>query len=247
MTTAPVADQRRLLDLQALDTRLDQITHKRATHPAHARVAEISAQATDLRTALVTSQTARNDLRRELAKAEADVEQVRSRAARDQARLDAGAGTAKDMQALTSELGALSRRQADLEEIELEVMERLEAHETALAEIQRAFDALEEARATAAAELDEVLTALDADAARVRAERDELAEHVEPSLRALYEKLRSRLGGFAVAPLLHGRSEASGLMIPATELARIKALPPEEIVYCEDSGRILVRSEDSWL
>ena len=30
MATAPAHDQRRLLDLQALDTRLDQIAHQRA-------------------------------------------------------------------------------------------------------------------------------------------------------------------------------------------------------------------------
>jgi predicted nucleic acid-binding Zn-ribbon protein len=245
VTTAPAADQRRLLDLQALDTRLDQIAHKRANLPTLTRLTELGTQAKDLKTALVTSQTARGDLRRELAKAEGDVEQVSTRAARDQARLDAG-GSVKDLQALTSELVALAHRQADLEEVELDVMERLEAHEAALAKIQVAYDALEEARAAAGAERDAAFDELDAEAARVRAERDALAAAVEPTLLALYEKLRARLHGLAVARLRHGRSEASGLTIPAHELARIKALPPEEIVFCEDSGRILVRSEDSW-
>ena len=41
MTTAPAADQRRLLDLQALDTRLDQITHRKKTHPLLARLVEL--------------------------------------------------------------------------------------------------------------------------------------------------------------------------------------------------------------
>lgn len=247
MTTAPAADQRRLLDLQALDTRLDQIAHRKKTHPLLARLTELDKQAGDLHTALVTSQTARGDLRRELAKSEGDVEQVRNRAARDQARLDSGTGTAKDLQALTHELAALAKRQGDLEEIELEIMERLEAHEAAVAELQRAYDAQDEARRAVVAERDAAFAELDTEGARVRAERDQMASEVEPSLLALYEKLRARLGGLAVAPLRHGRSEASGLMIPATELARIKALPPEEIVYCEDSGRILVRGEDSWL
>jgi hypothetical protein len=34
--------------------------------------------------------------------------------------------------------------------------------------------------------------------------------------------------------------------VPATELAKIKATPEDEIVYCEDSGRILVRGEDAY-
>ena len=132
MTTAPVEDQRRLLEVQALDTRVQQLAHKRTSLPALVRVAEVESQLADLHTALVTSRTAVNDLRRELAKAETDVEQVRARATRDQSRLDSGAVGAKDAQALVSELESLARRQNELEEIELEIMERLEAHEEAL-------------------------------------------------------------------------------------------------------------------
>ena len=66
MTTAPAADQRRLLDVQTLDTRLDQLAHKRRTLPELARLAELEAQLDDLYTALVTSQTAVSDLRREV-------------------------------------------------------------------------------------------------------------------------------------------------------------------------------------
>ena len=102
----------------------------------------------------MTSQTAVSDLRRELAKAEADVEQVRVRAARDQARLDSGQGSPKDLQALQSELVALGRRQAELEEVELDVMERLEAHETALTEVTTAHESLADQRARVEAERD---------------------------------------------------------------------------------------------
>lgn len=83
MATAPAHDQRRLLDVQALDTRLDQIAHKRKTHPTLSRLAELEAQLADLTTSLVASRTAASDLRRELTKAETDVEQVRTRAERD--------------------------------------------------------------------------------------------------------------------------------------------------------------------
>jgi hypothetical protein len=246
VTTAAPEDQRRLLAVQALDTRLGQIAHRRATVPALVRLAELDGQLADLETALVTSRTAANDLRRAVAKAEGDVEQVRTRATRDQTRLDSGAGSAKDLQALQSELASLGRRQAELEEVELEVMERLEAHEAVLAELTGAHRALAAQRDEVVAERDAAFAELDADAERVRAERAEMAAPLDDKLTALYEKLRGRLGGVAVAALRHGRSEASGLMVPGTELARIKALPPEEIVYCEDSGRILVRGEDAF-
>ena len=58
MATAPAHDQRRLLDLQALDTRLDQIAHQRAKHPTLARLVELDSQLADLTTTLVASRTA---------------------------------------------------------------------------------------------------------------------------------------------------------------------------------------------
>ncbi|VTR75870.1 zinc ribbon domain-containing protein [Cellulomonas hominis] len=246
MTKATPQDQKRLLDLQALDTKLDQLAHKRTSLPQHARIAELDGRIADLDTAIAASRTAVGDIRREVTKAEADVQQVRDRAARDQTRLDSGTGSAKDLQALQSELASLARRQADLEDVELEAMERLEAHEGALGELTTAHAALLNDRAAIIAERDAELAVIEKQAEQVRAEREAMAAPLEDRLIQLYDRLRGRLGGVAIAALRHGRSEGSGLPVPATELAKIKATPEDEIVYCEDSGRILVRGEDAY-
>jgi hypothetical protein len=138
VATAPPEDQRRLLDVQALDTRTQQLAHQRRNLPALAKLTELDGRIADLRASLVESRTRVADLKRELVKAETDVEQVRNRATRDQQRLDSGGVSAKDAVALTDELGSLATRQAALEEIELDVMERLEAHEEALAQVEAA-------------------------------------------------------------------------------------------------------------
>lgn len=241
MTTAPAADQRRLLDVQELDTRLDQLAHKRRTLPELARLLELDAQLADLHTALVTSRTAVEDLRRELAKAEADVEQVRSRAARDQARLDSGQGSAKDLQALTSEIASLARRQGDLEEVELEVMERLEAHEGALTEVTRAHDALVAQKEAVEADRDAAFRTIDADAERVRGERATAAEGLDAGLVTLYERLRGQLGGLGAAPLRGRRCEGCRLELNPLDLDAIRSKGEDQVVRCEECGRILVR------
>lgn len=246
MTKASPQDQQRMLDLQALDTKLDQLAHKRRSLPQHARIAELDAQLADLDTAIAAARTAVGDIKREVAKAEADVQQVRDRAARDQAKLDSGAGSAKDLQALQSELVSLGRRQGDLEEVELEAMERLEAHEGTLGELTTAHAALLNDRAGVAAERDAEVAVLDGQAATVLAEREATAAPLEERLITLYDKLRARFGGVAVAKLTHGRSGGSGMPVPPSELATIKATDADEIVYCEDSGRILVRGEDAF-
>ncbi len=246
MITAAPEDQRLLLQLQQLDTRLDQILHRRDSLPELTGLAGVEARLADVAAALVTSRTAAADLRRELTKAEADVEQVRNRSTRDQARLDSGSATTKDVQALSSEMDQLARRQAALEEVELGVMERLESHEAALAEIESAHAVLVGQRVEAQAALDAARAVLDAEAADVRARRDALAAPLDPGLLALYERLRRRLGGVAVAALRHGVSEGSGLPLPPSEISRVKAMPAEELLFCEDSGRILVRGEDAF-
>lgn len=246
MTKAPAQDQRRLLEVQGLDTLLDQIAHRRTTHPTVARLAELDGQLADLTTSLVASRTAVSDLRRELTKAETDVEQVRARADRDQQRLDSGAVGAKDAQALMSELESLGRRQHALEEIELEVMERLDAHESSLAAVESAHAELVMARDGVAQEQTAAFAELDQQAEHTRTERAAKAQGLDEKLVALYDRLRARLGGVAAAALRHGRSEGSGLPVSPTELNRIKALPEDEVVLCEDSGRILVRGEDAF-
>lgn len=241
MTTAPVADQLRLLEVQALDTRTQQLAHQRRTHPAHARVAELAAQVADLESAVVTSRTAAGDLRRELTKAEADVEQVRSRATRDQARMDSGAASVKDVQALATELENLTRRQAALEEIELDVMERLEAHETALAGVTQARDELLASQQAAQADLAAQLAVIDEQVAAVSTERATRVEGLDAGLVTLYERLREQLGGLAVAALRGRRCEGCRLELNPSDVAHLNAAEPEQVVRCEECGRILVR------
>lgn len=241
MTKAPVEDQRRLLDVQALDTRLQQLAHRRKNLPELARVAEIDAQLADLNTALVASRTAASDLRRELAKAESDVEQVRTRAAHDQTRLDSGAVSAKDAQALVSELESLGRRQGLLEEVELEVMERLEAHEDTLTKLDEANQKSLDARAAAVADLDAVYAEIDAEAAGIATQRAAAVTGLDAALVALYEKVRAHLGGQGAAALRAGRCDGCRLDLDQTALEAIRAQPADEVVRCDDCGRILVR------
>lgn len=245
MTTAPAADQLRLLEVQALDTRAAQLAHQRANHPLHERLTDVDARVADVEHALVTSRTALGDLRRELAKAEQDVEQVRARAERDQKRLDSGVVSAKDTQAIVSELESLGRRQEALEEIELEVMERHEAHEKAVADLSSAHEELLAEKERVAGELERETAGIDEQATAVAAERAERADGLDAGLVQLYDRLRGQLGGLAVAPLRGRRCEGCRLELNPSDVARIAAAPPDQVVRCEECGRILVRGADA--
>lgn len=241
MTQAPVADQLRLLDVQALDTRLAQLAHQRKSHPTLATLEEFAARAADLERARMETNVVVSDTRRALAKAETDVEQVASRAARNRQRLEAGAGTAKDMQAMSHELESLGKRQSDLEEIEIEVMERLEAAEAQLAAITEQRDALQADVTRVEAERDQAFAEVDAEAAAVTANRASAVEGVNDALLALYERVRKQTGGLAVIALRGETTEGFQVPLSLTERAAIRDADPNEVIQSEDHGYILVR------
>ena len=244
MVNAPPEDQRRLLEVQALDTRAQQLAHQRRTLPALATLTELEKRLADLQTSLVDSRTALADLERQLAKAEADVAQVRARATRDQQRLDGGALSAKDSQAMLSEIESLARRQGVLEEAELDVMERLEAHQGSLAKVEAAHAELVAAQEKALAERDAKWSEIDAAVAQVAADREKAIAGLDVGLLALYERLRAQLGGQGAAALRGGRCEGCRLELNSGDLATAKAAPAEQVVRCEECGRILVRLRD---
>jgi len=196
---------------------------------------------------LVRARTAEADVQREVAKADSDVQLVRDRSARNQTRLMAGQGTAKDMQALQHEVDSLTRRQAELEDIELEVMERAEGLAAAVAELegQRAelvarIDELTAAR-------DRVLTELETEAATVARPRADIVAGVGDELVALYEKIRASSGGIGAAALRQRRCEGCRLELNQVDINRIRAAADDEVLRCEECRRILVRTGESGL
>ncbi|MGL5860242.1 MAG: zinc ribbon domain-containing protein [Phycicoccus sp.] len=244
---ADSARQLRLLDLQAIDTRLDQLAHARATLPQLAELTDLEGKARLLDDQLVRTRTELGDVQREVTKADADVQLVRDRAARNQARLDAGTGTAKDLQALQHELESLARRQSELEDVELEVMERVDAAEHDLAELERGRGELSERIAAVQAARDEAFATLDAEAAEVGGPRPAVAGEVGEDLLGLYEKVRASSGGTGAAALQQRRCLGCQLELNAVDLQRIRAAAPEEVLRCEECRRILVRTPESGL
>ncbi|MBH5334577.1 hypothetical protein IHE55_07085 [Streptomyces pactum] len=247
MNAAP-ADQIRLLDLQALDLRLAQLAHKRRNLPEHAEIDALSADLTQLRDLLVAAQTEESDTAREQTKAEQDVDQVRQRAARDQKRLDSGAvGSPKDLENLQREIASLAKRQADLEDVVLEVMERRESAQERVTELTGRVSAVQAKADEATARRDAAAAEIDAEIATVTKERGIVAGSVPADLLKLYDKLREQQGGVGAARLYQRRCEGCRLELNITEINELRAAAPDAVVRCENCRRILVRTPESGL
>ena len=233
--------QRRLLDLQAIDTTLAQLDHRRRNLPELAEIDRLGKAQAGLEDERATAQAAVNDLDRDIARIDRDVEQVRIRKDRDQGRLDAGTGTAKDLEALLHEIGTLNRRQGELEDSELELMERKEQAQATLEEAERRVRETHLDLEAAQRRRDEALAAIAKDEEFRMAGRRPLAADLPADLIALYEKVRAQTGGFGTAALRGNRCEGCRLELSGSELAALRASAPDEVIRHEECRRILVR------
>jgi uncharacterized protein len=237
--------QLRLLEVQTLDTRLAQLAHRRRTLAERAELANLEQEAMHLRDRITAAETEVSDLHRDQLKADADVEAVRVRADRDRERLNSGAGSPKDLENLQHELESLARRQSELEDVELEIMQRLEDARGALSALEA--DRLEnDARqASVSSVIAQAETEIDAESADLTRARSALAEDVDEVLRTLYEKIRADQSGVGAAALHRGQCGGCRITINQTELARIQVAAADEVVRCEECRRILVRTAES--
>lgn len=243
MAKAAPQEQLKLLDLQALDAKLKSLENRAAKVKSDPRVAEGTAAVNAARSALSAVDTELGDARRELARAEADVEQVSTRIQRDEARLNSGTGLSKDLMALQSDIASLNKRRSDLEDVELEAMEKVDSLTAERMLKEQDKDQAESSFGALREELQAQLSALEAERKQVFAERADCAASVEPALLALYEKTLQRRG-IGAARLFHGKSEGSGFQLSPGDLADIKNAADDDVVFCPDSGCILVRSAE---
>jgi uncharacterized protein len=244
---APPETQLRLLELADLDAELNRIEHRRRGLPEVAEVEKIEARDTELRDAIAAAQASERDLAREQSKAEADVDQVRTREARDRQRLEAGqVSSPRELESLQSEIASLARRQSELEEVALEVMERREVAQASYDALVEERDQLGARRETATAKRDEVLAELAEQSGKASDQRATVATDIPADLLTLYDKLRAQ-HGVGAAALRRGRCEGCHLSLNTVDVNRLRAAAQDEVLRCEECRRILVRTPESGL
>lgn len=245
MRAAP-ADQLRLLDLQQVDTGLDQLAHRRRTLPELAEIDRLTTEQRAQRDDVVRAETEVSDLGREQRKLEADVDQVCARAERDQQRMRIST-SAKEAESLQHEVTSLSRRQSDLEDQVLELMERREESDGRLSAATTRLTCSVSGYEVAVSGRDEAFAQIDADVSEQQDVRAAIAAELPAELLAHYERMRTSSGGTGAARLFRRRCEGCHLELSGGDLQRVRAAAEDEVLHCEECGRILVRTAESAL
>jgi predicted nucleic acid-binding Zn-ribbon protein len=231
-----------LLIVQEHDTRVDQILHRQETLPERAELDKVMAQVSAVEAEAAEVEGRRHELGRAQQRIEDEIGSLGERASAHDKQLYSGTiANPRELQSLQDEIAALKRRIGQLEDQELEVMEQIEPLDADLARLTADRAELDERGGALRVAIAEAEVALEDELAVVRTERDAAASAVDPDLLAEYGRLRSRAGGIAIARLVGAQCGGCHLSLPAVEVARIKRLPGDEPVHCEECGRLLAR------
>ena len=235
------SDQMQILDIQRMDFHLATLRNKAAALPETQELLGKNQRLTVVRDLEIAAQTQISDIKRELLRSEADVEQVVSRLERDERRLADGSTAPKELEKLQHEVETLGIRRSELEDVELEIMLRVES-------VKDRLDELKSEETLLISELEEIesrkflaLAGIDSDVAATLAERMITVSQIDGVLVDLYEKIRRNNNGTGAAALREGRCEGCHLAINSVEISRMKTLAPDEVVRCEECRCILVR------
>lgn len=240
-------DQERLLELQKIDTHILQAEHRRNSLPELSEIARLEREISEMTTQRNELTVEQSDIKRELSKADEDVEQVRNRKKKDEARLASGTGSAKDLENLQHEVATLDRRIAELEEVELEVMVRFEETEKNVVALDDQIANLATEKSTLESRANEKLDAISQELEILHGDRKDLSASIDGELIKLYEKIRSDRAGVGAAEIIRRRCTGCQLDLTAADVARFAATAADEVIRCEECRRILVRTADSGL
>ncbi|MCL2483255.1 MAG: C4-type zinc ribbon domain-containing protein [Propionibacteriaceae bacterium] len=231
----------RLLDLQGLDTAIEQVKHKASVLPVHQAIADLMKRRTQVGENLIQAKTVLSDLTVTAERAEADVVPVRERLARNQARVDAGEMEAKALSIALDEIVHLKQRVSDLEDAELEAMEAMDRATAQVGQLTESVDTIEQ-------ELREQVDARDAQVGELAGQaralgqtRAETAAQINTALVTLYDKIRTRSSGIGVTRFQGRRCGGCGLEATVADYNTYMNAAPDEVIRCAECDRILVR------
>ena len=241
---AEVAQQRSLAEVAELDAELSRIAHRQTHLAEQQRYEQLRADHRSANDRLAALQLALEDLDAQVKRFESEIDAVRQREERDRSLLASGSPNAKQLAELQHELDTLRRRQSNLEDSLLEVMERREQLQGDQAAELTRIDALQNELAAAQKARDDAVAEIE----RTRRERDErraeLVAGLNADLIAIYE--RQRAAGGVGAGLLQGRRcGACRIELGRGELARVSAAADDDVLRCPECGAILLRVKGS--
>jgi predicted nucleic acid-binding Zn-ribbon protein len=228
-----------ILELQAADTRADQLRHRRANLPEQQAVATAAAALAEWQRASEAMRSTLAELDAVIAASERDSHAIDVQRERLERQLKTIIAP-REAEALQHEIATLQQRRSDLDDGELEALEQQSTIDDELTALGAQEPALRQSLAGAQAAAAEATTAIDAELATIATDQERLRAAVDSTLLARYDRLRGHQ--MVAAAALNGRRcEGCHLDLSATEIDEVRdAAAGTGLAECPHCGRLLV-------
>jgi len=225
-------------DIRTLQELDDELARAGAALEDARRRLQGSEELADARAAFTTAEADLNEARKEQRRIDGLVQGLTAKIVPEEKRLyDGSVRNAKELSNIQHELELLKAQRAKLEDELLEVMARLEAAESAYASAQKALVRAEARWEAERARLTEESERLAATLTALEGKRTAQQAKISARNLAVYEDVRRRRGGLAVARVAGGSCGGCRVAIP--EAVRRRAFDADQLAQCPNCERIL--------
>ena len=182
--------------------------------------------------------TRTRDARQRQRRLEEEVETLNDKISREEKKLyDGSIKNPKELGALQHEVELLKEHRGTFEDQLITVLDEAEAEDRARKEAGGKLAQLEARRETTVVELRREARRLNDALVKAEARREMQKSKIPPRPLAMYEDLRKRKGGMAVARIQSGN--CTGCRVNVPDSVRRKAMSPTDTVQCPNCERIL--------
>lgn len=230
----------RLLQLQTVDSSLDQAAYRKAHLDERASFNAAKAAADDARRILQANESRRTAIDLEYASLENAGKQIDTKVSRLEGQMRNVVVT-REAEAIQREIATLRAERDHSDEQGLVLLDESESLLAAMPEVQARIDTAAAAEDAARAVLVAAEATLEEQTAALRTERAGLVEVLPGELLARYERMRPSFKGVAVAKLQGSRCTGCHLDLSRVEIEAVRAVPADEIPECPQCARILVQ------
>jgi len=232
------AGQSALLKLSQVDLEIDQVKVEITKAVNSAELAEASAKLAAASGDVLASRTTFENLNMEARKADDNLHLVEERIARDVERLN-NTSSPKDAQAIQSEIESLTKRKSDLEEVELEVLERLEKAEFELDAYSSTREELAKVVSDLQVSIQSQVDELKSRGRKLTADREILVAKVPEDILQKYQSLAAKQ--IAVGQIENRSCTACRMGLTASTIDGLSSLPEDQVGSCPECLAMIVR------
>ena len=223
-----------LLIIQDRDRRIAQLKAEKARIPGE--IAAVDRRLTETSQQLDSLRQQQKHLEAERKKLEIEAEADRGQIIKYRLQLNQIKSNT-EYQALLKEIGKVEVEIVQVEDHELEFMEKFEQLQAAIKEAQATIKELTAKAETGKQELKKRAANIEQELAQLQVEREKLAQEANPGALARYERLLRSKGDLAIVPIQHGN--CGGCHLHLTPQIVQNARHADALTSCDFCGRVL--------